>query len=180
MVYYKLAHEKEMLEYSEALDLPAKFEQEALMNFQIDDLEYIKPAESTKAATMEGLKQYQIAFFKDEIKAGALAEAYLVNYVQTFKEYKFMSTARLALGLRVMREAARVQNQMVKDSKFTKEELQNMLKRLQSQMEQMGGGRASSENKGVKQRAQQGSYIPANPNAIFDEMDKKARNSGDQ
>ena len=55
-----------------------------------------------------------------------------------------------------------------------------MLKRLQSQMEQMGGGRASSENKGANQRAQKGSYIPANANAIFDEMDKKARNSGDQ
>jgi len=35
---------------------------------------------------------------------------------------------------------------MVKDSKFTKEEIQQMLKRLENQMEQMGGGRKSREN----------------------------------
>ena len=66
-----------------------------------------------------------------------------------------MSTARLESGLRVLREAARVQNQMVKDSKFPKEELQNMLKRLQSQMEQMEGARTSKENKGLNQKLQQ-------------------------
>ena len=57
---------------------------------------------------MAALQQYQISFFKDEIKYGALAEAYLVNYVETFKNYKYMSTTRLELGLRVLREASRL------------------------------------------------------------------------
>jgi len=57
---------------------------------------------------MKALKQYQISFFQDEIKYGALAEAYLVNYVETFKNYKYMSTSRLTLGLRVLREAAKL------------------------------------------------------------------------
>jgi len=44
---------------------------------------------------------------------------------------------------------------MIKDSQFSKEELQNMLKRLQDQMDQMEAGETSRADKGVNQKSKQ-------------------------
>ena len=66
---------------------------------------HFSPSESSDLGTIKALKEQLILYFEDEIKYDALVEAYLVNYVETFKKSKRMTTSRLALGLRVMREA---------------------------------------------------------------------------